>query len=230
VDFPPAPPVTLSGLPSTAVPAQQYSLAVTLSNPYPADISGQLLLSFSPDSGPADQTIQFASGGATANFTIPAGTIAAVASAPLALQTGTVSGVLVLSVRLQAGGVDITPTPAPSMSAQIPTAAPVIANLASTISNNTLTVVVTGYATSRDMMQAIFTFSAVPGQSLQATASTITVDVSSLFDSWFQSAASAQFGTQFVFTQPFAIQGDPQAVSPVSVTLVNHLGQTTAKF
>lgn len=230
VAFPPAPTITFSGLPATAAPAQQYSLAITLANPYPVDISGQLLLSFSPDTGPGDQTIQFASGGTTANFTIPAGTTTAVASAPLALQTGTVSGVLVVSVRLQAGGVDITPSPAPSLSAQIPAAAPVITNVASTISNNTLNIVVTGYATSRDMMQAVFTFSAAAGQSLQSTASTITVDVSSLFDSWFQSAASGQFGTQFVFTQPFTIQGDPQAVMPVSVTLVNHLGQTIAKF
>jgi hypothetical protein len=93
-----------------------------------------------------------------------------------------------------------------------------------------LNIVVTGYATSREITQAIFTFSAAAGQSLQPTASSITVDVSSLFGNWFQSAASAQFGTQFIFTEPFAIQGDPTQVIPVSVTLVNRVGQTIAKF
>jgi large repetitive protein len=230
VDLPPAPGITLSGLPATAAPAQQYALTVTLAGAYAADITGQLLLTFSPDTGPADETIQFASGGATETFTIPAGSTTAMASAPLALQTGTVSGTLTVSLRLQAGGVDITPTPAPSVSAQIAAAAPVITNLQSSVSGNTLNIIVTGYATSRDMMQAIFAFSAAAGQSLQSTASSITIDVSSLFDQWFTGSSSAQFGTEFIFTQPFSIQGSAGSVMPVSVTLVNRIGQTTSNF
>jgi hypothetical protein len=231
VDFPAAPNVTLSGPPNPAAPAQQYPIGVTLANPYPVDISGQLLLTFSPDTGPTDQTIQFASGGNTASFTVPAGTTAAIGGSPLALQTGTVSGTLTISVRLQAGGVDITPSPAPSVSTQIAAAAPVIANLQFTVTgSSTLNIVVTGYATSREVTQAVFTFSAVAGQTLQTAATSITVDVSSLFDGWFQNTASAQFGTQFIFTQPFTIQGSASAVIPVSVTLVNRIGQTTSHF
>lgn len=230
VNLPPAPGITLSGLPATAAPAQQYTLTVALAGTYPADITGQLLLTFSPDTGPADETIQFASGGATETFTIPTGSTTAIASAPLALQTGTVSGTLTVSLRLQAGGVDITPSPAPSVSTQIAAAAPVITNLQSSVSGNTLNIVVTGYATSRDMMQAVFAFSAAAGQSLQSTASSITIDVSTLFDQWFASTSSAQFGTEFIFTQPFSIQGSAGSVMPVSVTLVNRIGQTTSHF
>jgi large repetitive protein len=230
VDFPAAPGVTLSGLPNPAAPATQYPIGVTFAGPYPADITGQLLLTFSPNSGPGDQTIQFASGGTTASFTVPAGGTATLSSVPLALQTGTVAGTLTISLRLQAGGVDITPSPAPSISTQIAAAAPVITSVKSSVSGSTLSIVVTGYATSRTMTQAVFAFSAVAGQTLQTTASSITVDVSSLFGGWFQGTASAQFGTQFIFTQPFTIQGDATAVAPVSVTLVNSLGQATGKF
>lgn len=230
VVLPMAPTVTLTGLPNPVAPAQQYTLAVTLASSYPADISGQLILTFSPTSGPSDQTIQFASGGTTASFTIPAGATTPSGSVPLALQTGTVSGSLTVTVRLQAGGIDITPSPAPSISSQIAAAAPVITNVSFTVSGSTLNVVVTGYATSRQMTQAVFNFSAVTGQTLQAAASTITVDVSSLFGNWFTNTASSQYGTQFIFTQPFTIQGTASDVVPVSVMLVNQIGQTTAKF
>ncbi len=230
VDLPTAPSVTLSGLPGAASPAQQYPLQVTLDNAYPADLSGQLILTFSPDSGPTDQTVQFASGGTTANFTIPAGSVTAIGASPLALQTGTASGMLTVSLRLQAGGIDITPSPVPSVSTQIAQAAPVVENLQVTRTSNTLSVVVTGYATARQVTQAVFTFSAASGETLQATASSVTVDVGTLFTNWFQNAANSQFGTQFIFTQPFTIQGDPNGVVPVSVTLTNRVGTTTAKF
>lgn len=230
VNLPSGPPVTLSGLPGTASPAQQYPLQVTLGNPYPADISGQLILTFSPDTGPTDQTVQFASGGTTANFSVPAGSVTAISSAPLALQTGTASGILTISLRLQAGGIDITPSPVPSVTTQVNQAAPVIESLQVTRTSNTLSVVVTGYSTARQVTQAVFTFAAASGQTLQTTASSVTIDVSTLFGNWFQNAANSQFGTQFIFTQPFTIQGDPNGVVPVSVTLTNRIGTTTTKF
>jgi hypothetical protein len=75
--------------------------------------------------------------------------------------------------------------------------------------------------------QAVFAFSAASGQTLQSTASSITVDVTSLFSGFFGSSSQ---GSQFVFTQPFTVQGDPTAVIPVSVTLSNRVGTTTAKL
>ncbi|MGO9260804.1 MAG: hypothetical protein ACLQU1_31525 [Bryobacteraceae bacterium] len=74
---------------------------------------------------------------------------------------------------MQAGGVDITPSPAPSVSTQIAAAAPVIANLQFTVTGNTLSIVVTGYATSREVTQAVFTFSAAAGQTLQTAATSL---------------------------------------------------------
>jgi len=230
VSYPPSPAITFSGLPATASPAKQYPLQVSLGSAYPAAISGQAILAFSPDTGPTDGTIQFASGGTTASFTVPAGATTPVSSVPLALQTGTVSGTLTVSLRFQAGGVDITPSPAPTITAQIARAAPVIASLQKTAGSNSLSVVVTGYSTAREVTQAVFTFSAATGQTLQTSASSITVDVSTLFGTWFVDPANSQFGSPFIFTQPFTIQGDPTAVIPVSVTLTNRTGSVTMNF
>ncbi|HEV3199439.1 MAG TPA: putative Ig domain-containing protein, partial [Bryobacteraceae bacterium] len=134
VSLPAAPSVTISGLPATVDPGAQFPLQITLGSAYPAPITGQAILSFSPDSGPGDRTILFANGATTANFTVPTGSTTAVSSdltpggntVPLAIQTGTVSGVISISLRLSAGNIDITPSPAPTITTQLLRAAPVI--------------------------------------------------------------------------------------------------------
>ena len=224
VSLPQPPPITFSGLPDTSTPAQQYSLQLSIAAAYPAPITGQAILTFSPNTGPADRTIQFSSGGTTANFTIASGSTTP--DVPLAIQTGTVAGTLTVSLRLQAGGIDITPSPAPAITTQIPGAAPVIRSAVVNRSGSTLNVVVTGYSTSREVTQAVFAFSAASGQTLQSTASSITVDVGNLFGTWFVDPNNSQFGSVFIFTQPFTVQGDATAVIPVSVTLTNRLGST----
>jgi large repetitive protein len=224
VNLPPVPPVSFTGLSGTVAPLTQVQLQIAIASAYPSDISGQAIISFTPNSGPGDGTIQFSTGGTTAAFTIPAGSLSAPA---LLMQTGTVAGVIVVSLRFSAGGIDITPSPAPTVSAQIAAAAPVIKGVQVTRGSNTITLAVTGYSTALEVTQATYTFTAAPGQSLQSTASSVTVDVTSLFSTWFQSANSAQFGSQFVFTQPFNVTGDPTAVLPGTVTLTNRLGSTT---
>ena len=228
VGLPPGPGVTISGLPATAGPAQQYTLRLDTDSTYTAPISGQAILSFSPDAGPADRTIQFSTGGTTASFDIPAGSTTA--SAPLAIQTGTVSGTITISLRLEAGGIDITPSPAPTITAQVARAAPVIRSVQVNRSGSTINIVVTGYSTAREVTQARFAFNAASGQSLAPSASSITIDANSLFGNWFLDPANSQFGSVFIFTQPFTIQGDATAVIPVSVTLTNRVGSTDGKI
>lgn len=222
VNLPPTPGATISGMPQTAQPAQQIPLTVSLDAPFPALISGQLVLSFAPDIGGGDSTIQFASGGRTADFTVPAGTTSAVSPGPLALQTGTVAGAITVSLRLQAGGLDITPTPAPAVTTRIERAAPVIQSVRLIRSGSSINIEVTGFSTAREVTQAAFSFSAA-GQ-----ASTIMAPVQNLFSTWFQDPTSGQYGSQFVFTQPFTIQGDANAVTPQSVTLTNRIGSASA--
>jgi Putative Ig domain len=224
---PTLPAITISGLPVTANPLAQYTVTVSLASAYSVNITGTAILSSSPsDSGPSDGSIQFSGGGKSASFTLNAGQT----STTLAIQTGSVAGTVTLTLsQLSAGGTDVTPTPAPSAKAQMAAAAPVItaATASRNTSTNTLTIQITGYATSRDMQQAVFTFSAASGQTLQTGASSITVSLSSLFSAYFQNSQYATFGSQFVFSQPFTIQGDINSVIPQSVTLTNRIGSST---
>jgi hypothetical protein len=230
VTLPAAPLVTISGLPDTLAAAQQFPIEITLSSAFPVMIVGQAILSFAPDAGPADRTMVFASGGTVANFTIPAGGTTAIANVPLAIQTGTVAGTVTITLRLQAGVTDITPAAAPTVRAQVLRGAPVITGAQVARTGTGISVAITGYSTAREVTQATFIFSAKSGQTLQASASTITVPLDSVFAPWYQDPTNAQYGSQFVFTQPFAIQGDANAVIPVSVTLTNRTGSTTLDF
>jgi hypothetical protein len=230
IKLPATPTVTIAPLPQTVGPAEQYPVNISLGSTFPAPITGQAILSFTPETGPTDRTIRFASGSATATFNVPAGSTTPVADAPLAFQTGTVAGTISISLRLQAGGVDITPSPAPAVSFHIARAAPVIASVEVKREAGKLTLVVSGYSTAREVTEAKFHFVATDGQSLQASATSISVPVESLFGSWFQDPANSPYGSQFVLTQPFAVQGDAAAVTLGSVTLTNRVGSTDFKL
>lgn len=223
INLPSVPSVNISGLPAIVAPMQQYNLQIGLSAPFPVPLSGQAILNFSPDVGGGDGTIQFSTGGTTANFTILPGTTSA--SAPLAFQSGTVAGTISISLRLQAGGVDVTPTSATTVTAHLDQGPPVIQNATVSRSANSITIQITGYSTAREVTQAVVAFGAASGQTLQV--SQITLPVDSLFGAWYQNAANNAYGSQFVFTQPFSIQGDAGAVLPQTVTLTNRKGTAT---
>ena len=240
INLPPTPPITISGLPATSGPTSQFPLQVTLGAAYSTDITGQLTIGFQANTGLGDSTIQFSTGGKTANFTITAGTTSAtfvdaknIPVSQLQIQTGTVAGTISVSLsNVNAAGVDITPSPAPSVTTQIATASPVIVpngvlvtlNGSGGCPSGQICIQVTGYSTAREVTQAVYTFSAASGQTLQPSAASITVDVSSLFTTWF---GSSTIGSQFILNQPFTVQGDPTAVIPLSVTLANRQGTTT---
>jgi hypothetical protein len=231
ISMPELPTLIIAGLPDTANPTDQPKIQLSLASPYPATISGQLSLAFTPDAGGGDGTIQFSSGSRTASFTIPTGST----SSPtvLAIQTGTVAGTIKITAQNitapgQPGPIDITPTPSPSQSTRIKPAAPSITNARLSRTPNGLSIQVTGYSTAREVTQAVFHFTAAAGSSLQS--SDVTVPVQSMFSQWFQDSASTAFGSQFTFTQPFTIQGDANAVIPGSVTLTNSLGSNTANI
>jgi hypothetical protein len=228
IALPAIPSVTITGLPAVAPAAQQFPIQIALAAPFPVPITGQAILGFAPNSGPADRTVLFASGGTTAGFTIPAGSTTPNFDSPLTLQTGTVAGTITVSLRLQAGVTDITPTPVPSISTQIVADAPVVKSAQVTRSGNSVTIAVTGFSTAREITQAVFTFSAATGQTLQTGASSITVSVESLFGNWFQDPTNAAYGSQFVFSQTFQVQGDAANVIPQSVTLTNRIGSSSA--
>ena len=223
IALPSAPAVNLTGLPATSNPATQSTLQIGLGGAYPVDVTVTLTLTFAADSGPDDPTVQFAAGGRTVTLTIPAGAVAALTS--VGLQTGTVAGLVTITARLAAAAQDITPTPVPARTVRINAAAPAATSVTATISGSGFTVTVVGYSTTRSVTSAIFTFTAAAGANLQTT--TITIPSDQLFQTWYQSAASAAFGSQFTFTQPFNVQGGVSSIASVTVTLVNSVGSST---
>ena len=225
VKAPTLPDISLSGLPPIANAAAQYQLRLTLADVYPLALNGDVTLTFAPDSGAGDNSVRFASGGRRVSFSIDAGNTD-FAIPDFALQTGTVAGTIRLTITLRVGDTDITPTPAPTFSTRVERAAPVIRSAKIIRSASTVSIQVTGYTTAREITQAVFHFKASTGSQLQT--SDFTVPVEDMFNKYFQDPAAAQYGSQFVFTQPFTVQGDVNGVIADSVTLTNRTGSITA--
>ncbi len=222
VSLPPAPTLNVTGLPATSTPATQSTITIGIGTAFPVDVTVNLTLTFAADSGPDDPTVQFSTGGRTAQLTIPAGSTTA--SGTVGVQIGTVAGTVTITAHLLAGTTDITPSPAPTRTVRINSVAPVITSVTATSTSGGFTVTVVGFATSRSMTQAVFTFTPASGVNLQTTS--VTVPATSLFATWYGSSASAPFGSQFSFTQPFTVSGGTAAVASVSVVLTNADGSS----
>jgi hypothetical protein len=222
VALPAAPVLNLTGLPTTSTPATQSTLTIGIGTAFPVDVTVILTLTFAADSGPDDPTVQFSTGGRTAQLTIPAGSTTA--SATVGVQIGTVAGTATITAHLLAGTTDITPSPAPTRTVRINSVPPVITSVTATSTSSGFTVTVIGFATSRSMTQAVFTFTPATGVNLQTTS--VTVPATSLFSTWYASSSSAPFGSQFSFIQPFTVSGGTAAVASVSVVLTNADGSS----
>lgn len=223
---PAAPAVDFTGLSDVADPAQQLKFQLHLASPYPLPISGQITLTFSPDAVIArdDPSIQFSTGGRTASFTIPAEST--VAAPDFAIQTGTVAGTIQFTVTLRQGETDITPSPAPSRTIRVNRLPPSVAASGVRLvrSASAFEVQIIAFSTPRQVTQATFRFAAARGATLQGAE--ITMPLDSVFATWYQDAASTQFGSQFRYVQPFTVQGDLTAISSVTVILTNAQGSS----
>jgi hypothetical protein len=220
---------TVTGVGSTAPPAQQPAISVQLAQPYPTDLTGTITLTFAPAAGNVDDpSIQFSTGGRSVTFTIPAGqTTAVFSTATVSLGTGTVAGTITLTLHFSvANGLDVTPNPAPTQVITIAPQAPVITKVTTTSSSGGIEVDVTGFSNTREMVSATFTFQAASGTTLQGGTQTITVGP--LFATWYGDATSDQYGSQFTFAQTFNISGSSSGVASVSVTLTNTQGTSPA--
>ncbi|MEW5979674.1 MAG: choice-of-anchor D domain-containing protein [Acidobacteriota bacterium] len=223
--------LTLTGLTDNVPPAQQPKVGVDLVSPYDIPLSGQLLLTFTPNADvPSDDpAVQFATGGRAVDFMVPAretkGRFGGEAL-DVAFSTGTVAGTLRFSVVLRNGESEVTPVPDPGRTVTVERSAPTISSVS--IASRTASgfeIVVTGYSTTRSLTQAVFRFSARSGSNVQG--GDVTVNLSNAFTSWYESADSKTFGSQFRLRVPFTVQGDINAIGSVSVTLTNATGSST---
>ena len=87
-------------------------------------------------------------------------------------------------------------------------------------------ILVSGFSTPRQIVQADFTFTPAAGGKLETTHVTVIVD--SGFTLWYTGTTSPQYGSLFLYTQPFTVQGNVSDIGSVSVTLAHATGTSTA--
>jgi hypothetical protein len=188
-------------------------------------LTGQITMAFTPDAVVAidDASVQFASGGRRMNLTIPANSTAAgFSNVPPALQTGTVAGTITLDLSVSTAGGEVTATSTRTL--RVNRAAPVTRTLQLVHTPTGFELHITGYSTPRQLTQAVVNLVPSAGSDLQTTQ--LTIPLKDLAGSWYQSAASSAFGSQFMLTLPFTIQGNAAGIGSVSVSLANDQGNS----
>jgi hypothetical protein len=220
------PPLSFVNADRPVQPLQQPAVGLRLQNPYPVELRGKLALSFSSESFVDDPAIQFASGGRTVDFRIPANQTDAVFSdgqPQVQFQVGTVAGALRLQGSLTAGSVDVTPTPAPAATITVAASEPLLRNVrVGTRTANEVELLITGYSTTRSLQSLAFQFAAATGARLDTQQ--LNADIESAFSAWYQSTASREFGGQFTAAIRFTISGDINSIQSVTVTATNSRG------
>ena len=182
-----------------------------------------MTLTFTPDPGnPDDPEVQFETGGRTFNFTLPPNSTE---TPVILLQAGTISGTITVTLQLTASGINVTPANLAPIAIVVPKVAPTVSSVTFSTSGDTLSVVVTGYSSTREIQSASFSFTAATGASLAEKS--ITVPANTLFETWYTTAESAQYGSAFTYTQQFTLSGPATAVGGVGVTLTNTIGTST---
>ena len=230
VGVPPGPLATITVPSATPSPATQPALGIAMPSAYPLAITGTVTLTFAPDSpSPDGQEVVFTTGGRTVGFTVPANTTQVVFSgATPAVQTGTVSGTITLTLKLTAAGIDVTPSSVAPTTLKIAKAAPVIKTATVTRTSTGFNLVVVGYATSREMVSATVTLTAASGVTLAS--SSATVSLSSVFTTWYADPTSAAYGSNFSLTMPFTLTNGTSTapLTSVSVQLTSAQGSSNS--
>lgn len=226
----PIPTMTIGGLPTSPGYLQQPKITVTLATPYSSDLTGTMNLDFVSSVGADDLMIAFGSGGRTATFTIPAGSTQAQfnGSSSIALLTGTTAGTFTLTVAsvMTASGASVTPPTLPTAQFTTNPTVPFISTVTLTTTTGALSVVVTGFSSTRDMSSGTFVFT--PSSNATLATSSVAVTLSPAFTTWYSNTTSEQYGTQFTLTVPFSVKGAAGDVVAVNVTLNNSKGNSTS--
>ncbi|MEZ5351803.1 MAG: choice-of-anchor D domain-containing protein [Bryobacteraceae bacterium] len=236
---PPLPAIRFEGASGAQSALSQPAIGLTLASAYPLALSGTLNLAFSSDVFANDPAVQFAAGGRTVNFTIPANSTRAVFpnnQTQIRVQTGSVAGTIVVSpvINTTDGGINLTPSAPPQATLSVASGAPVVLGVSvASRTANVLTLLVNGYATNRSVSRMELRFTPTSGENVQTTS--LTLPVEAAFLGYFQGAQSANFGSLFSATVPLTLSGDVANVSSVidtiqsvAVTLTNSAGTSPA--
>ncbi len=221
---PPIPDYTLSG-PSGDVPGQtQPNVTLTLASPYPVDLTGVLTMKVA-GALPADPAVQFATGGRSVPFVIPANATSAIFDAlgpQIGLQTGTVATTITLtpSFATLAGNIDLTPANPQGLKFNVAAGPPTLVTKQLIDPTNTgFMVEVTGFSPTRTLTAANVQFTTAPGFTMQTSQFTINVQDAAI--AWFATSASQAFGGQFTIQIPFTFQENAPANQPITASIAS---------
>jgi hypothetical protein len=238
----PALPAYTFTLPSGDVnPLEQPAVGLELASPYPAPLSGVLVLSQEASGAFGDPSVRFANGTQSATFTIPANTTRAVfanGSNSIRFQTGSVAGLILISANFTLGGAssaleDLNPS---VLRLNVRPAAPRILSLQVQPGSNALGITLTGLAVSRSLTRMDIQLTPVQGFDIPVTSFSVSLQGESL--AWFRNAASQSAGGVFSLQLPlnFSLGGNSsapgvsnliQSISAVQVTLTNEFGTSS---
>jgi hypothetical protein len=236
---PPLPTISFDGATGTQDALQQPAIGLTLASAYPLALTGTLTLAFNSEVFSNDPAVQFATGGRTVNFTIPANSTRAIFPSnqnQIRIQTGSVAGSISITpaITTTEGGIVLTPTTPPSLNLSVASGAPRILSVAlGGKTATTITVLVNGYATNRSVTSMRLVFAPTSGETVATTEVTIPVEAG--FLGYYQSAASAPYGSLFSVSIPLTLAGDIKNVTTVTdtiqsiaVTLTNRIGTSNS--
>ena len=96
-----------------------------------------------------------------------------------------------------------------------------------------ITLQITGFATSRQVSQISLQFSARAGENVATTS--LSIEAGSQFTAWYQSSPSVPFGSMFTVTVPLnfagstnSVTGQANAVQSIGITLSNAQGNSNS--
>lgn len=206
---PTLPQFQITGLSGQLQPFTQPALGLTLAQPYPLDVNGTLTMGVSSTVFATDPSVQFATGGRSVSFTIPAGATQATflnGSTQLQLQTGTVAETINIGASFAtAGGVTVTSPNTAPLVVNIPRSAPTLISVAQqNFTTSGFTILVTGYSTTRTLSKVNLQFTGAPGLTLSGAS--FTVDVTQAATFWFSGSTSQPFGGLFAISIPVNVK------------------------
>jgi hypothetical protein len=233
---PSLPTVSLKSSTSTIDAMQQPSLGLSLASAYPVALTGTLTLTVSSSSFAIDPAVQFATGGRSVTFTIPANATSAVfpGGSDIRFQTGSVAGTITAKATFTTdGGIDVTPDPAPTIDLRIAEAAPRVLDIQ--LDSQTaggFAIVITALSTTRSLTQLDLDLAA--SSKYDVPTGHFSVNLQSAATTWYLSGESQTYGSLFSLRIPFTYSGSSGSVSladviqSISATLTNEKGRSNS--
>ncbi len=217
--------------PNNAIPAQalqQPAIGLTLDQPTPFALRGALTIS--QDAGSYDSSVQFATGGQTVIFDVPANTSQAVFPNNLdrvRLQTGTVAGNIVLTTAfVNSQGVDLTPATPQRLTLTVPPSAPTLLHgEVSATSSSSFTVEITGFTTTCELAKLDLQFTPVPGYRFPSNQ--FSVDINGPATVWFRTGTGG-YGGLFSVSIPFSATGKFGGTNPQLLDLLQTISTSVS--